>query len=64
MQCSGEVVNQVYRLAGTDGIFEGHPLQRCFQDINALTQQVQGRSAHYRTVGRMLFGLEPDSGFV
>jgi len=64
MQSAGEIVNRVYRLAGTDGMFEGHPLQRCFQDVNALTQQVQGRTAHYRTVGRMLLGLEPDSTFV
>lgn len=61
MRRSGEVVDKAYMLCGTDGIFENHPLHRCFQDIHALTQQVQARPAHFRTVGRVLVGLEPDS---
>jgi hypothetical protein len=28
--------------------------------FNALTQQIQARPAHFRTVGRVLLGLEPD----
>lgn len=61
MRKSGEIVDQAYRLAGTDAIFTDHPLHRCFQDIHALTQQIQARPAHFRTVGRVLLGLEPDA---
>jgi alkylation response protein AidB-like acyl-CoA dehydrogenase len=60
MRQSAEVVDQIYALAGTDSIFDDHPIQRCFQDIHALTQQIQGRASHYRSVGRVLLGLEPD----
>ena len=61
MRRSGDVVDQVYAMAGSDSIFDDHPLQRCFQDVHALTQQAQARPAHYRTVGRVLLGLEPGS---
>ncbi len=64
MRRSAEVVDQIYALAGTDSIFDDHPIQRCFQDVHALTQQVQGRPAHYRTVGRVLLGLAPDGPWV
>jgi len=29
-----------------------------------VTQQLQGRQAHFETVGRFLFGLEPDTTFL
>ena len=32
---SGDVVRKAYDLAGSDAIFDDHPLQRCFQDIHA-----------------------------
>ena len=49
------------RVFGNDVIFDDHPLHRCFQDIRALTQQIQARPAHFRTVGRVLLGLDPDN---
>ncbi len=61
MRRSAEVVDKAYTLCGTDGIFEDHPLHRNFQDIHALSQQIQARPAHFRTVGRVLLGLPPDS---
>jgi alkylation response protein AidB-like acyl-CoA dehydrogenase len=64
MQCSATVIDEIYSLAGTDAMFQDHPIQRCFQDVHALTQQVQARTAHYRTAGRVLLGLEPRSGFI
>ncbi len=59
MRQSGAAVDRAYNLAGTDGIFAEHPLQRCFQDIHALTQQHQGRLLHYMIVGQQLLGLGP-----
>ncbi len=64
MRQSAEVINHAYSLAGTDAIFDNHPIHRCFQDIHALTQQIQGRKSHYRTVGRVLLGLDADTPFV
>ncbi len=64
MRESARVVDRVYDLGGTDVIFGEHPLQRCFQDIHALSQQVQGRPNHYRAVGQQLLGLDPDSMFL
>ena len=60
MRQSAKVVDQIYELSGTDVIFDNHPIQRCFQDIHTLTQQIQGRPSHYRAVGRFLLGLDPD----
>lgn len=61
MRRSADVVDRVYVMAGTDCIFDDHPLQRCFQDIHALTQQVQGRASHYRSVGRVLLGRQKET---
>jgi len=64
MRRSAEVVDDVYEMSGTDSIFDDNPIQRCFQDIHALTQQIQGRKTHYRTIGRVLLGLEPDASML
>ena len=53
-----DVIDSVYRFAGTSGVFGDSPLQRRFQDIHVLSQQVFGRPAHYENVGRLLLGLE------
>ncbi len=64
MRKAGVVVDKVFTLAGSDAIFDDHPMHQCFQDIHALTQQIQARPAHFRTVGRVLLGLDPDSPVV
>lgn len=48
-----------YELCGSSAIFAEHPVQRKFQDVHAIGQQIQGRLAHYDTVGQHLLGLEP-----
>ena len=60
MRTSGEVVDKIYELAGSDGIFDDHPIYRCFQDIHAVMQQIQARPAHYRSVGRALIGVDSE----
>ncbi len=60
MRSSGVVVDKVYELSGSDGIFDDHPIYKCFQDIHAVTQQIQARPAHFRTVGRALIGLDSE----
>ena len=55
-----ETVDVAYEACGSDAIFERHPVQRRFQDVHAITQHLQGRHAHYETVGQFTLGLEPD----
>jgi indole-3-acetate monooxygenase len=60
MRTSGLIVDKIYELAGSDGVFDDHPIYKCFQDIHAVTQQIQARPAHFRTVGRALVGLDSE----
>ena len=58
------VVDTAYGLAGSNAIFEDRPFERRFRDVHAVTQQLQGRRAHYETVGRFLLGLPPETTFL
>ncbi len=58
------VVDTAYMLAGSNAIFENRPFERRFRDVHAVTQQLQGRRAHYETVGAFLLGLDPGSSFI
>ena len=59
-----DVVNEVYHEAGSTAIFESHPFERRFRDVNAVSQQLQGRRAHFETVGQHLLGGEPNLRWV
>ncbi|HET8575707.1 MAG TPA: acyl-CoA dehydrogenase family protein [Methylomirabilota bacterium] len=56
-----EVADVAHHVAGATAIFTASPFDRRFRDIHAVTQQVQGRQAHFETVGQFLLGLEPDT---
>jgi alkylation response protein AidB-like acyl-CoA dehydrogenase len=56
------VVDTVYNAAGATAIYEGHPLQRAFQDMHVISQHAQSRRAHYELVGRYWLGLPIDEG--
>ncbi len=56
---SAEVVDIAYNLSGSTSIFADRAIQRRFQDAHVITQQVQGREAHYETAGQFFLGLEP-----
>ena len=58
------VVDTAYALAGSNAIFEDRPFERRFRDVHAVTQQLQGRRAHYEHVGAYLLGLEPAAQFL
>jgi alkylation response protein AidB-like acyl-CoA dehydrogenase len=51
------VVNEVYHEAGSTAIFERFTIERRFRDINTVSQQLQGRSAHMETVGQHMLGM-------
>jgi indole-3-acetate monooxygenase len=61
---SNDIVAQVYRMAGSDAIFEGQPFERRFRDMHAVSQQVQGRATNFETVGRHLLGHEVTTTFL
>jgi len=56
-----QVVDTAYHAAGSTAIFEANPFERRFRDIHTVSQQLQGRSEHFETVGQYLLGLEPGS---
>jgi len=55
------VVETAYHGAGATAIFTGNAFERRLRDMHALTQQLQGRQAHFETVGRFFLGLDPDT---
>lgn len=59
-----EIVEQVYRMAGSDAIFRGRPFERRFRDMHAVSQQVQGRETNFETVGQHLLGHEVSTTFI
>ncbi|HEX8967801.1 MAG TPA: acyl-CoA dehydrogenase family protein [Chloroflexota bacterium] len=58
------VVDTAYTLAGSNAIFEERPFERRFRDVHAVSQQLQGRRAHFEHVGAYLLGLEPNTAFL
>jgi len=59
-----EVAARIYHEAGATAIFEGQPFERRLRDINTISQQVQGRRAHFETGGQFYLGLTPVSAFL
>ena len=57
-----QVVDIAYNAGGATSIYDGHPLQRAFQDIHVISQHIQSRYAHYELVGRHWLGLEIEEG--
>jgi len=64
IQQATAVTESAYRLAGSSAIFDDGPFERRFRDAYAVSQQVQGRTTNYETVGRHLMGLEVDTLFL
>lgn len=59
-----DVVEVAYHAAGATAIFDSSPFERRLRDLHAVTQQLQGRQAHFETVGQYLLGLEPDMSWL
>ena len=54
------VADTVYDAAGSSAIFANGPFERRVRDLHTVTQQAQGRKAHYETVGSFMLGNAPD----
>lgn len=59
IQEAAQATDIVYQVCGSTAIFASDPIQRRFQDVHTITQQVQGRLPNYDTVGQWLLDLEP-----
>jgi hypothetical protein len=49
-----QVVDTAYHAAGSTPILEQYPFESRFRDIHTVSQQVQGRLEHFKTVGQYL----------
>ena len=58
------VADVTHHAAGATSIFVDSAFDRGFRDIHAVTQQLQGRQAHFETVGQFMLGIEPDTTFL
>ncbi|MGH7023894.1 MAG: acyl-CoA dehydrogenase family protein [Caulobacteraceae bacterium] len=53
-----------YEAAGATAVFASQPFERRFRDLHTICQQLQGRAAHFETVGQHLLGLDADTTFI
>jgi alkylation response protein AidB-like acyl-CoA dehydrogenase len=53
-----------YEAAGATAVFAANPFERRFRDLHTIAQQLQGRAAHFETVGQYLLGLDADTTFL
>ena len=53
-----------YEAAGATAVFSSQPFERRFRDLHTICQQLQGRAAHFETVGQHLLGLDADTTFL
>ncbi len=61
---STEIVDSLYRLAGSSPIFQASPLERCFRDVHTASQHMASQAARWETVGQVLLGAPPSSPFI
>ena len=55
---ASKVVDSAYEMFGSDAVFKRNPLQRRYQDMHVIAQQLQGRATHFETAGRFFLGQE------
>jgi len=56
---AARTVDLVYDAAGISAMHTALPIERCWRDVNAVTQHVTMNTARYEVAGRILFGLPP-----
>jgi len=56
-----QAVDLVYLTGGATALYTSAPFERASRDVRAMTQHIAMHPRVMETVGRVLFGLEPDS---
>jgi indole-3-acetate monooxygenase len=59
MRTAVEAVDSLYRLAGAEAVFTGHPLERCFRDLHAGSQHIIYSTTQEQQFSRVRLGLDP-----
>jgi alkylation response protein AidB-like acyl-CoA dehydrogenase len=57
-------VDTVFSMAGGGAVYDESPIQRCARDLAAGSQHIFFSLGQWRTVGRVLLGLDPDTPLV
>lgn len=63
IRSSVQIVDTTYNICGSHAVYNSNPIHTRFQDIHAITQQIQGRLEHYSTAGQHLMGIKTESPF-
>lgn len=60
IRLAAQIVDSLYTLCGATVVFEGHLIQRLFQDMHVMTQHGQARLVNYEICGQYRLGLDVD----
>jgi alkylation response protein AidB-like acyl-CoA dehydrogenase len=58
VRAATEAVDRLFRLAGAEAVFTGHPLQRCFRDIHTAGQHILFSSSRDQAFARVRLGID------
>jgi indole-3-acetate monooxygenase len=58
MRTALEAVDSLYRLAGAEAVFAGHPLERCFRDLHTGSQHIIFSTFREQELPRVLLGID------
>lgn len=58
MRTALEAVDSLYRLAGAEAVFAGHPLERCFRDLHTASQHIIFSTVREQELPRVLLGID------
>ena len=56
-----QAVDLIYLTGGATSLYATCPIERAFRDVHAVSQHIGVHPRNLETVGRLLFGLEPDT---
>lgn len=59
-----QAVDFAHEAAGMSGVRSGDAIERCWRDLHTLSHHVILDAPRYETVGRIMFGLKPNTAFV